>query len=152
MRVLSHHSVIVEQVIELEAHDGDGRRRIYRNTGGVRLCLCDEADDVTRVLKWCEGAGRLVGKSVAWLGGGFCTGPRAFAIAGCQQTVFELEASLEEFCPAGCLFVAGDWHTTLAGVYDVIIHDAAGDFDPSEVAEHLNSGGVVLHHGGGPSA
>ena len=86
----------------------------------------------------------LTGKTVAWIGGGTCLGPRIFAESGCVQTVYEIEPTLAEFCPSGVAFVPGDWRATISGKFDVVIYDLGGDVPYDALAAHLNNGGKIL--------
>ena len=138
MRVLAARNIQVREEITVR---GDAPNRwIYRG----ETCICNEADDYTRVVPFILGAGKLTGKSVAWIGGGFCIGPMAFAAAECKQAVYEAEASLREFCPDGITFVAGDWRDALTGRYDVIVYDLGGEVPREALTKFLKPRGKLL--------
>jgi len=81
--------------------------------------------------------------SIAWIGGGFCIGPRlVVALCGADQIVYEIEPALAEFCPKGATFIPGDYRTTLTGKYDVIVYDLGGEVP--DLTAHLNPGGMIL--------
>ena len=107
------------------------------------LCICNETDDYQRVGRFAIAAGPLTGKSIAWIGGGFCVGPRAFAVADCTQTVYEREPSFARFCPDEITFVPGDWTATMIGTFDLIIWDVGGPI-PAALSEHLADSGKVV--------
>ena len=84
----------------------------------------------------------IEGKSIAWIGGGFCVGPRLFV--GAKSTVYEIEPALAEFCPEGVEFVAGDWRDTLSGKYNCIVYDLGGETPYAELEKFLEPGGIIL--------
>lgn len=138
MRVLDSRNITVREEITIQ---GDAPNRlIYRG----ETCICNEADDYTRVVPFLLGSGKLNGKAVAWIGGGFCIGQRAFAVAECTQTVYEMEPALGEFCPVGISFLHGDWRDNISGRFDVIVYDLGGPTPREELARFLNRGGVIL--------
>ena len=143
MRVLEVGTRVVENNLVLNQSLGKDYRYITR--GGITIC--DDADStIARIGGYAIQARNLNNKTVAWIGGGLCVGPRIFGVAKCTQTVYELEPALAEFCPNSCTFVPGDWHTTLTGAYDVIVYDL-GDATPEEITQlnaHLNVGGLLL--------
>ena len=104
----------------------------------------EDQDRKARTAEFAYAAGRLTGKSVAWIGGGLCYGIRCFAIADCTQTVFEQMAECREFCPEGVEFIPGDYRETMRGTYDVIVFDLGGDVPRKFLAKHLNPGGKIL--------
>ena len=140
MRVIDSRNLNVREDISIHEDNGPGRRIAYRGS----TCFCDEADDMTRAGRFAIEAGKLHGKSVAWIGGGFCLGPRVFAIAECVQTVYEIEPALEEFCPEGVKFIPGDWHDTISGQYDIIVYDLGGEPPTTELTKHLKSSGILI--------
>jgi len=141
MRVLEYKVVTVDNNLTLNLHDGGGHRRIMR--GKIEVVV--ESDtEVRNIAILVVDAGPLTGKSVAWIGGGFCVGPRICAIAECHQTVYEIEPALAEFCPPGVTFVPGDWRDTLTGKYDVIFYDLGGDVPRGILSQHLNRSGAIL--------
>lgn len=142
MRILhSRDKTIPDNLVE-QLH-GLGYRLIFRGS----FVICDDSDDTfARVAKLAIKARNLQQKSVAWIGGGLCVGPRVFDVANCTQTVYEIEPALAEFCPNNMTFVPGDWHDTLAGNFDIIVFDL-GTPTPEEVAllsTHLNLNGRLL--------
>ena len=84
----------------------------------------------------------VAGKSIAWIGGGFCVGPRLFV--GAKSTVYEIEPDLREFCPGDAEFMVGDYRETMTGTYDIIIYDLGGDVPRGHLSNHLTPGGVIL--------
>ena len=105
------------------------------------------AEDVAQLafLARCQlAASPLRGKSVAWIGGGTCLGPRLFQECGCIQTVYEIEPALAEFCPHAVSFVLGDWRKTLAGKYDLIVYDLGEKVPRNDLTAHLKPGGVIF--------
>lgn len=140
-RVLDSRLVSTKLELRLIVHAGMGHRMIMEGDA----CLCDESPETyARAARFAEAAGDLVGKTVAWIGGGLCVGPRVFAIAGCAQTVFEIRPSLREFCPPGVTFVEGDWLDTFHGFFDLIVYDLGGDAPRSILKDYLNPGGRIL--------
>ena len=138
MRVLDTRNITVRE--ELTVRGEAPRRWIYRG----EVCICNEEDDYSRAIPFLLAAGSLRQKRVAWIGGGFCIGPRAFAVANCDQTVFEQEPALEEFCPDGVRFVPGPWRDTIQGLFDVIIYDVGGEIPRDELDKYLKPEGAVL--------
>jgi hypothetical protein len=138
MRVLDARNVQVREEITVRGEAPN--RAIYRGD----MAICNEADDYTRVVPFLLDAGKLNRKTVAWIGGGFCIGPMAFAIADCRQTVYEGESCLREFCPDGIAFVAGDWRDTIRGSFDVVIFDLGGPVPYAELSNFLSVGGIIL--------
>lgn len=110
---------------------------------GVCIATEDRAQ-YESLVTWAVQAGPIRGKKIAWIGGGFCVGPRVFSIADCIQTVFELEPFLAEFCPNGVQFVPGDYRDTMVGAFDVIVYDLGGEVPREFLSQHLNSGGIIL--------
>ena len=127
-------------MIEVKIHNGQGYREVFKD--GFVICD-DSSETVDRVTGYLSVPSNLYEKSVAWIGGGLCVGPKLFASYYCKQTIFEIEPEMEEFCPEGAKFVAGDWRETFHGSYDVIVYDLAGNV-PEELSKHLNPGGVIL--------
>ena len=85
--------------------------------------------------------------TVAWIGGGLCVGPRiARGKVRDRQDVYELRPQLQRFCPNYATFIVGDWSTTLAGLYDVIVYDLGelSDNDRVLLNQHLAPGGMLL--------
>ena len=140
MRTLDSRQVVVTETVCVHESNGPKQRFLFR--GGSPFL--SEADGYERSPEFAMGAGRLDGKAVAWIGGGFCIGPRVFAIADCSQTVYEIEPSLQEFCPKGIEFIPGDWKDTIKGKYDVIIFDLGGEVPRADLAKNLNAGGIIL--------
>ena len=125
--------------LTLEIHNGEGYRMVMR--GNINICIDNSVE--TEFNSMCrEQAGDVKGKTVAWIGGGLCIGPRLFD--GAVQTVYEILPALKTFCPEGVTFVPGDWRDTLTGKYDVIIYDLGGDVPREHLAKHLTPGGIVL--------
>lgn len=141
MRVLDARNVHVREELVVTTHSGQGYSMVLR--GGTLVCD-DSPDTHSRIAKLALAAAPLKGKSVAWIGGGLCVGPRLFAIADCVQTVYEIEPRLVEFCPSDVRFVTGDWRDSISGKFDVIVYDLGGDVPHDLLAKFLNSGGKVI--------
>jgi len=139
MRTLASRDIVVREEITLGGEPGNQ----FIKRGGVYLCG-DDPDAKVRAFDFAIAAGDLTGKSVAWIGGGMCVGPRLFAVQNCTQTVFEIEPALGEFCPQGVAFIPGDWHTALTGRFDLIIWDIDDDPPYGLLNPHLNRGGKVI--------
>lgn len=140
MRVLDTLEVTVQEALTL--HDDDHNNRFIRK-GGTYLCG-EDIDTYARAARFAIDAASLTGKRIAWIGGGLCVGPRVFAIADCRQTVYEIEPSLHEFCPADVTFIPGDWRDTISGRFDIVIYDLGGDVPRDDLVAHLNPGGIIL--------
>src|SRR5689334_11927214 len=106
MRILEAGTCTVDNGLKLVDHADGHTELVYR---GEKLVATAGDDDLCRVAGFMLRAGPLPGKTVAWLGGGLCLGPRLFATAGCKQTVYEIEPALAEFCPQSITFVPGDY-------------------------------------------
>lgn len=123
---------------------------IHRDTSGIHVMqgtmqiASDDMDCYARAAHFAIDAADLDGKTVAWIGGGLCIGPKVFAIADCLQVIFEIEPALAEFVPKGASFIAGDWANTFTGMYDVIVWDIPGEPPRSILATYLNPGGKIL--------
>ena len=139
-RVLDARNVQLREELTLHG-DIPGARFIKR--GGVYLCG-EDLDTFARAARFAIDVGPLTGRTVAWIGGGLCVGPRVFAIASCVQVVYEIEQSFAEFCPGGVKFIGGDWRDTIGGRFDVIIYDLGGDVPRESLTPHLNPGGIIL--------
>ena len=140
MRVLDARNLTIRE--ELTIHcDNPGSRFVRK--GAVYLCGEDDSS-YALAARFAIAAETLTDKTVAWIGGGLCVGPRLFAVSSCKQTVYEIEQSLDEFCPEGVTFVGGDWRDTFAGKYDVIVFDIGGDVPRETLSRHLNPGGKIL--------
>ena len=141
MRTLDSRTVEVSDDLVLTDHAGGGFHVVYRGAA----CVCDDGEATyIRAAHFAIDAGMLTGKSVAWIGGGLCVGPRLFAIADCEQTVYEIESALAEFCPDGVRFVSGDWRDTISGEFDVIVYDLGDETPRDELTRFLNRGGIIL--------
>lgn len=103
-----------------------------------------DQDCYARAARFALDAAPFAGKSVAWIGGGLCIGPRLFAIGDCGQAVYEIEPALEEFCPKGVTFIPGDWRDTISGRFDVVIFDLGGEVPREELAKFLTPSGCIL--------
>lgn len=142
IRVLRSADVPATTRPEVWLDDSAGYRQILHTDLGV--IAADDIDTLNRAAHFVMTIGDLDGKSVAWIGGGLCIGPRMFALARCTQDVYEIEPSLREFCPDGVAFAVGDWRNTLTSKYDIIIYDL-GDQVPRDIlTKHLNPGGIIL--------
>jgi hypothetical protein len=109
--------------LTLKIHAGEGYRMVMR--GNINICIDNNRETAFNAM--CrEQAGDVTGKTVAWIGGGMCIGPRLFA--GAKQTVYEILPALKQFCPDGVKFIPGDWRDTISGKYDVIVTTWAGRF------------------------
>lgn len=139
MRILDSRNVVVRE--ELRLHEDGNHRTLWR---GQSLLADDSLDTHARAARFALDAAPLTGKTVAWIGGGFCVGPRLFAIADCKQTVYELEPRLAEFAPEGVRFIAGDYRDTLSGKYDIIVYDLGGDVPRGLLAQFIAPGGMIL--------
>jgi len=139
VRVLAtHHRTVTD---ELRVVEHQGFSRLFLGEG---LLADDSPEMYGRCAKMTLEALPLKGKSVAWIGGGLCVGPRLFAIADCHQIVYEIEPALAEFCPVGVEFIPGDYRETMRGNYDVIVYDLGGDTPRKFLERHLNPGGKIL--------
>ena len=131
----------VREEFYVTTHVGGGHRLLMWGNA----CVSDDGEGtLARCASWAISLGNLQGKTVAWIGGGFCIGPRLFAIADCKQTVYEIEPALREFCPEGVEFVAGDYRDTLTGLFDVIVYDLGGEVPRETLSRHINPGGKIL--------
>ena len=139
-RVLESVDVPATMRPRLSVDDAYGYTQILCNGDVIDS---DSQDELVRSAKFALDA-QPRGKSVAWIGGGICHGPRLFAIADCKQTVYEIEPALAEFCPEGVTFIPGDYRDTLTGTYDVIIYDLGGAVPVELLSRHLKRGGVIL--------
>jgi hypothetical protein len=120
----------------------NGDRLVFDDSG---TCIAtDQQDTYARAARFAIEAGPLVGKAVAWIGGGLCIGPRVFMVAQPTQTVYEVEPALREFCPPGAAFACGDWRDTLKAKYDVIVYDLGGEVPYAELSKFLREGGKIL--------
>lgn len=125
----------------VEIHAGEGFRMVMRDG----MCVCSDGHDAhDRAAVFLAAATPLTGKSVAWIGGGMCVGPRLFSLSNCAQTVYEIEPALAEFCPEGIKFVPGDWRTTLSSTYDLIIYDLGEDVPTAALSQFLSPNGLIL--------
>jgi len=139
MRILTTKNRVVTD--ELKFVWRDGFNRLFLGDG----LLADDCDQTHGL--WARAAvesSPLRGKRIAWIGGGLCVGPRVFGLGECNQTVYEIEPSLAEFCPVGVEFIPGDYRETMRGNYDVIIYDLGGDTPRKFLERHLNPGGKIL--------
>ena len=125
--------------LTLEIHNGERCRMVMLGT--INICIESESE-IDRYKTLREETGDLASKSVAWIGGGMCIGPRLFD--GAKQTVYEILPALKQFCPEGVKFIPGDWRDTISGHYDVIVYDLGGDVPRETLAEFLAPGGVIL--------
>lgn len=117
-----------------------------------RGCIASaDQDCYARAARFALDAAPFTGKTIAWIGGGLCVGPRLFAMVECTQDVYEIEVELKEFCPPGVAFAAGDWRDTLKAKYDVIIYDLGGETPAGELSKFLRPGGMILPKGVGSS-
>ena len=139
MRILDSRNVTTREELRVE-RNGDYWRIWYGNG----LLADDSKDTLARSAEFAMEAGPLTGRSIAWIGGGLCVGPRLFAIAECKQVVYEIEPALKEFCPDGIEFIPGDWWETISGRYDVIVYDLGGPVPRETLALFLAPGGVIL--------
>jgi hypothetical protein len=108
------------------------------------LIAADDQECYAQSTRFALSAAPLNGKLIAWIGGGLCIGPRLFALAECEQVVYEIEPLLAEFCPKGVKFIPGDWRDTISGTYDVIVYDLGGEVPRETLANFLAPGGVIL--------
>jgi hypothetical protein len=125
--------------LTLQIHGGEGYRMVMR--GNTNICI-DNRREVAFNAMCREQAGDVKGKTVAWIGGGMCIGPRLFD--GAKQTVYEILPALKQFCPEGVKFIPGDWRDTISGKYDIVIFDLGGEVPRETLAEFLAPGGVIL--------
>ena len=125
--------------------------RVIREPNGTRHLLVGnrtEASDSPD--QWAAVAKHVAAfparpETVAWIGGGFCIGPRiARGRVRTRQDVYELRPLLAKYCPAYATFVPGDYRTTLTGLYDVIVYDIGDAPDRATLETHLNPGGLLL--------
>jgi hypothetical protein len=141
MTILDTREVSVREELHIRLHSGSGHRLLM---WGESTISDDGEGTFYRCSKWAVEIGSLVEKKVAWVGGGFCVGPRIFGIANCNQYVYEIESSFAEFCPEGVEFIPGDYRDTLTGKFDVIVYDLGGEVPREFLSKHLNEGGVLL--------
>jgi len=141
MRVLDARNVTLREELHIAIHAGLGHRMLK---WGEQIVADDGDGTLLRGARFALEAGSLTGKSIAWIGGGLCIGPRLFAIADCKQTVYEIEPALREFCPEGVEFVLGDWRDTISGKFDTVIFDLGGEIPRETLLKHLKPGGVIL--------
>ena len=116
-----------------------GYRIAFNESGSI---ASEERSDHEFLITCALAVAPIAGKSIAWIGGGFCIGPRLFV--GAKSTVYEIEPDLREFCPEGVEFIPGDDRDTLTGTYDVIVYDLGGDVPRETLLKHLKPGGVIL--------
>jgi len=140
MRSIASRQVTTTETVYVHEDNGVGHRFLYL---GAHPFL-SEAEGYERAPAFAIAAGNLEGKSVAWIGGGFCIGPRVFAISGCTQDVYEIEPSLSEFCPQDVTFIPGDYRDTMRGRYDVIVFDLGGEIPVEFLSRHLKPGGRII--------
>ena len=114
-------------------------RVAFNATGSI---AAEEPSEYAFLITCALACAPIMGKQIAWIGGGFCIGPRLFI--GAKSTVFEIEPDLREFCPEGVEFVAGDWRDTISGKFDIVIFHLGGDVPYFVLEKHLNPGGVIL--------
>jgi hypothetical protein len=141
MRVLDAAMRTVDNSLREGVLPGQSFRVLLRGNVSVD---CESDSEVANRTRWVLAIGPQKGKSVAWIGGGFCIGPQLLLYGGAKQTVFEIEPSLREFCPEGVEFVPGDWRDTISGRFDVICYDLGGDVPRETLLKHLKPGGVIL--------
>ena len=142
VRVIVSRTIPAKEVPDVWVDDSTGTTQIF--TSRADCVHSDNDDSVARVTRFALAAIPFDGKTVAWIGGGLCIGPRLFAIADCKQTVYEIEPALYEFCPDRVLFIPGDWKDTIKGKYDLIIYDLGGEVPRETLAKYLNPGGKIL--------
>jgi hypothetical protein len=140
MRTLDQRKKQIDDDL-VEKVDATGNRVVYR---GESCVSADSAEQLLFVAGCALQARNLQRKTVAWIGGGFCIGPRLFDISNCTQTIYEIEPALAEFCPRNMTFIPGDYRATLTGTYDVIVYDLGGEVPRKELSAFLNSGGIIL--------
>jgi hypothetical protein len=141
MRILDTVTVEVPIVLTDETV---GNRIITRE--GIVLSD-DSRGTYARAARYAIATGFLVGKVIAWIGGGLCVGPRLFATSKVRQTIFEANPSFAEFCPPGLNFVPGDWRVNIvnnAGPYDVIVYDLRDTIPTAELTPYLTPTGIIL--------
>jgi len=142
VRVLESESVPATSKPTVWVDGEPGDRKILTSDRG---CLAAEDQDCyARAARFAIASSPLVGKSVAWIGGGLCVGPRLFAIADCTQDVYEIEPSLREFCPQSAVFVSGGWEDTLNKMYDLIIWDIDDNPPYAKLARWLSPNGKII--------
>lgn len=110
----------------------------------------EDTETYARAARFAIDAAPFTLKTVAWIGGGMCVGPRLFTVTRCTQTVYEIEPSFAEFCPVGITFVPGDWRVTLTGRFDIIVFDLGGPVPYGDLTPFLNIGGIILPEEGQP--
>lgn len=120
----------------------NGDRRIFRG----RRALCDDGVvERGRMAAACMQIRDFKprGCTVAIIGGGFGILPRLLW-KDYTITVYEIEPRLDRYTPNWCLFVPGDYHSTLSGTFDVIVYDLPGKVPLDELLPHLNVGGLII--------
>lgn len=140
MRTLDRRTKQVPDDLTLVDHP-NGYQIVYRCD---KVLAMNGPDDLCRVAGYALSAKNLQRKTVAWIGGGLCLGPRLFDISNCTQTIYEIEPALAEFCPNRFTFIPGDWRSTISGTYDVIVYDLGDDVPRQELTPFLAPGGIIL--------
>jgi len=114
-------------------------RIAFNETGSI---AAEEPSEYAFLIACALNCAPIKGKTIAWIGGGFCIGPRLFV--GAKSSVYEIESDLREFCPDGVEFIHGDYRDALTGKYDVIVYHLGGEVPREFLSKHLNDGGVIL--------
>lgn len=141
MRVLEAGSRTIDDSLVVGRPSGQPHEVIMR--GSTSVDTANDQETANRA-RWVADLGDMRGRSVAWIGGGFCIGPRLLLYGGAVQTVYEIEPALAEFCPRGVTFVPGDWRDTFYGQFDAIIFDLGDAVPYGELRPFLAPGGVIL--------
>ena len=142
-RTLDTDTIVVDNNLVISDHPM-GYQIVMRGSTFV----CDDSSDTqARAYQFAIEAGPLAGKTVAWIGGGLCVGPNLFQLSNPTQTIYEIEAELDEFCLPPMTFVPGDYNTTLTGLFDLIVYDIPGELaTPTTLflSDHLAPGGEII--------
>lgn len=113
-----------------------------------QLLLGDEVLATEDLVEWGRMAQQVVrmppGCTVAWIGSGFCLGPRIARGRVGRQTVYEKRPAVARFIPSFCTTVVGDYRSALTGTFDVIVYDVGDEPDRELLNAHLAPGGLLL--------
>lgn len=126
--------------------------RIVTDDQGVRHLIVGNTVEATEsldqwgVLAKCVAQFPARPNTVAWIGGGFCLGPRiARGRVKDAQHVYEKRSQMQRFCPNYATFILGDYKTTITGTYDVIVYDdGTTPPDMTVINVHLAPGGTFV--------
>jgi hypothetical protein len=146
-RILRTYTEPLLHEIYETTHNGEGYSVIMRDQFEI---ASEKPDQWMRAGKFAIAVNKeMTGKgwtSVGHLGGGFNYLARILRLTKFNQTIYEIEPALEDKCPPGVTFVAGDWFLTLpSGVHDLLIWDIDEDPPVASLHERLKPGGCVMY-------